>query len=126
MSSFDESQIRRQPEGVSTGGQFAAQPKAEPQVALTDPAYEAAARAVQQLDTAQKVRLIAYLAAALEAESDTTAGEDLHVGQIIVDGGCYIPIDDVERSYAMPGMLAIETAAGGLYLDPDLTFSTVG
>lgn len=34
MSTFDESKVRRQPEGVTTGGQFATRPKGESSVSL--------------------------------------------------------------------------------------------
>ena len=90
--------------------------------------YDLAATAASDLSIEDKVRLIQYLTASIaeDDESTVTLGENLIPGQALLgDGGAFVTINDVARSSAMPGFMAVETEVGTLYLDPEVEFLTL-
>lgn len=92
---------------------------------MTEP-YELADEsiALQQAEAAMKRRGAALEEAERQlavAGTEARANAELSPGDVLVRGGHRLTVDNVERSSTMPGMLAVETTFGTLYLDPDVT-----
>ena len=48
--------------------------------------------------------------------------EDFEPGDMLVQGTSRLTVDNIERSSAMPGFMAVDTEFGTLYLDPEQEF----
>jgi hypothetical protein len=86
-------------------------------------AYELAHEsiALQQAEVATKRRADALEEADRQlsiAGTDPKTNDELTPGDVLVSGKHRLTIDNIERSSTMPGMLAVETEFGTLYLDP--------